>query len=92
MRIFINEIFPRFFYVDRIGVAVDFSTLEWEVPSSNPGQRYQCCFDYIWYFQNDRRCGYLSMRFFQGFNVDRICLAVDFSTSESEVPSSNPGQ
>ena len=30
--------------MDRIGLAVDFSTSEWEVPSSNPGQRYQCFF------------------------------------------------
>ena len=32
------------------------------------------------------------MRFFLNVSVDRIGHAVDFSTSESEVPSSNPGQ
>ena len=80
------------FSVDRIGQAVYFSTSESEVPSSNPGYWCQCCFVYIWHFQNNRRCGYLSMRFFLAFSVDRIGQVVDFSTSELEVPSSNPGQ
>ena len=42
-------------------------------------------------YQNDRGFGYLLTKFFLGFAVDRFGQVVDFSTSESEVPSSNPG-
>ena len=58
MQIFINEIFPGF-SVDRIVLAVDFSTLESEVPVRILGIDVNVVLFTFDTFQNDRVCGYL---------------------------------
>ena len=76
--------------MDRCGPAVDLSTSEYEVPRSNSRSpcQYFVSFDVS---KIDYR-GCISVGFFLGFSVDRCGPAVDLSTSELEVSSSNHRQ